>query len=110
MAGNLRLRPIPHEESNAVHERHLQGTDTSKLERLLAKTITFFVIFLVSMVATVICDTHHYLIIRKWQPVTTECKAFYGGERCIRPPLPQVDILPLPQTADNFRWSCISSV
>ena len=73
-----------------------QGTDTSKLEKLMVKIGIFSVLYIIPAVLIIACDSYHALLLREWQPATTACKAHGGIENiaCRRPiTRPQVSVM-----------------
>ncbi len=60
-----------------------QGTDTTKLEKLMSKIGIFSALYIVPAVVLIICESYHAFVLLEWQPAVTGCKIAGGG--CRRP-------------------------
>ena len=80
-----------------------QGTDTSKLEKLMFKMGIFTVLYIIPAIVILACDGYHAYILQLWYPSTIACKRYGGADKgmCRRPPQPQVRITPVPR----FVWN-----
>lgn len=73
----------------------LQGTDTSKLEKLMVKMGIFSALYIIPAITMVVCDSYHMFVLMRWHPTTIACKQFGGVERglCKRPQIPQASAI-----------------
>ncbi|CAB3407087.1 unnamed protein product [Caenorhabditis bovis] len=67
-----------------------RGTDTSKLEKLMAKMGLFCALFIIPNVIEVVCQSYNFLILTQWSKSTIDCKQQSGV--CPRPHPPQPEI------------------
>ncbi|VDK56079.1 unnamed protein product [Cylicostephanus goldi] len=70
----------------------LQGTDTSKLDKLMFKMGLFCLLYIFPAVTQVLCDIYAFNTAKRWYPTTIACKRSGGveGGHCHRPHLPQI--------------------
>ncbi|EGT51037.1 hypothetical protein CAEBREN_29494 [Caenorhabditis brenneri] len=67
-----------------------QGTDTSKLEKLMVKMGFFCALFILPNVVELVCQCYKFMILTQWTRMTIDCKQQSGA--CHRPTPPQAEI------------------
>lgn len=74
-----------------------QGTNISKLEKLMVKIGIFSVLYVIPAICIIACYAYHALVLLHWKPMTTMCKSVDNGReptpRCTLPmEKPQVQV------------------